>query len=148
VPRRADRLVVLLDANAVDAIADVPGLAARARALTEQEGTLQLLIASRQALEVGRTPDPDRLAHLRAVRVTEVPTIGVAAALEGALGEPEAIRGEVPFRRHVEDALLAATAAYQGVPLVTADARLAERAREVGVEVWPPAKLRRAIERA
>ncbi len=73
----------------------------------------------------------------------EVPTVGLL--LDGPQAEPAAVRGEARHRRHVEDALLAATAAYEGVPLVTRDRVLAERAAEVGVEVWSWEALRERL---
>ena len=115
----------------------------RVRTRTEDDGTLRLLLASRQRLELTRTPDPVRRAALLGVRVREVPTVGLV--LDGPLADPEAVRGDVPFPRPVEDALLAATAAYERVALVTRDRRLAERAAEVGVEVWTWEALRARI---
>jgi hypothetical protein len=61
---------------------------------------------------------------------------------EARLGDEEpfeSLRGTV---RHTADGMIAATAEFEGIPLVTEERRLARRAHQLGIEVWSWERLR------
>jgi hypothetical protein len=70
-----------------------------------------------------------------------VPTYGVVKGISkpglARFGEPELIDIiRTPQGRHARDALLAATAKFEGAVLVTEDRRLTRRAEKIGMKVW------------
>ena len=111
----------LIDSMLFDAIAAEPELLALVDRLTSA-GWLELLAAPVSVEQVAATPDPWHRRALRRVRVLVVPPAGEE--------DPAVAELLVALRRTagLDDAVIAATAAAQSVPLVTEDRRLREAA--------------------
>lgn len=131
-------LRALLDSDAVDPIADLPGaLEAVKRAI--ERGDLQLLIPERAFEQIGRAKEPRRQELIEAASVAEQVLDGAYSVERGRIGvhriasEAEAgyyqrVRGESEKDKHAPDALIALTAQFEGAVLVTIDKRLFGRA--------------------
>lgn len=135
----------VVDSNAIDPIADIPGAYETARAAVD-DGQLELLYTHVNIDELAAIPNPDRRAWLLLLLVDLghlIPT--GATALDYSrlnfcrlLDEPdadvmEAMRsGSVT---HTRDALIAATARYEKTSLITNEKRLTARARDQNIEV-------------
>jgi predicted nucleic acid-binding protein len=129
----------LIDSNIFDKLIDEPETLELASQLVES-GALELLSTHIQADEIARTPDAERLRRLLRVSVEQVPTYGFVLGSSrlgmARLSESESIeslrKGNLD---HTEDALIAATAQFEGATLVTEDRRLAGRARARAIAV-------------
>ena len=133
----------VLDSNAVDPLIDWPGAYEAVRAGLDA-GRIELLFTHVNIDELAAVPDLDRRARLLLVLVDIgrlVPTGASAfdvsrlnfARLYDDVDVIEALRsGNVD---HTRDALIAATALFEGCALVTNEKRLAARARDRGIEV-------------
>lgn len=136
----------LIDSNIFDKLADDEATLKVATRLVES-GHVVFLSTHVQADEIARTPDPDRLHRLLSVPVEEVPTygfvvgysrIGMARLSES---EPlESLRGG--NLDHTEDAMIGATAQFEGATLVTEDRTLRSRAQKQGIAVIGWSELR------
>ncbi|HMJ33485.1 MAG TPA: PIN domain-containing protein [Baekduia sp.] len=121
----------LIDSNVFDAIAAEPDLLELVDRLTSARW-LELLAATVSVEQVAATPDEWHRRDLQRVRVLVVPPVDehdrAVAALLAALRR---ISG-------IDDALIAAAAAAQRVPLVTEDRRLREAAAAhlPGLVLW------------
>ena len=129
----------MIDSMIFDKIIDEPTAAELVRRLATS-GVLVLLATHVQIDEVARTSDEDRRNRLLAVPVESVPTYGVVLGIsrlgQARLSESEpleTLRGD--NLDHTEDALIAATAQYEGVTLVTEDRTLTSRAGNQGIPV-------------
>ena len=134
-------LVALLDTNVFDRlVADDEGRQAVLAAVEHQR--LRLRTTHVQEDELANITDADKRAAIEAIPRDVVPTsvmvLGVSKWGEARLGgtdEYAAIRSE--SGNHVQDAIIAATAASDAHVLVTEDRRLAKRSGErLRVTVW------------
>lgn len=122
----------LIDSMIFDEIAGEPDLTALVDRLTSAR-RLELLAAPTSIAQVAATPDPARRRRLQRIRVLVVPP---------ADGDPTARDTLAALRRSpgvdYDDALIAAAAAIQHVPLVTEDRdlRLAVADQLPQVPVW------------
>ncbi len=133
---------VVVDANAIDPLVDLPGAHAVVRAAVDR-GQLEVLYTHITIDELTATPDEDRRSRLVLALISLgrlVPTgafvLGFSRLGYGRFGSDdeafEAFRsGNVD---HTHDALIAATAQFEQCEVVTADGRLAKRARGRGVK--------------
>jgi hypothetical protein len=129
----------LIDANIHDKIVDAPGMLDLARRLVE-DGAVVLLSTYVQADEIAATPDRDRARSLATVPVETVPVYGIVLGYWRLGMAPVSEREPFESLRggnldHTEDALIAATAQYEGATLVTEDVTLAKRAKREGIPV-------------
>jgi predicted nucleic acid-binding protein len=98
--------------------------------------------------EVGKTPDPKRLALLR-LTVSATYTSGIVLDVSrlgmAAFSTPDEVEifdaVAVGNPRHKRDALILLTARREGIPVVTNDGRLRNRCTAHGVEAMSPADL-------
>jgi predicted nucleic acid-binding protein len=124
----------LIDSMIFDAIAAEPELLALVDRLTSAR-RLELLAAPVSLVQVEATPDAERRRRLQRVRVLVVPPAGDGPAGRELLGALQARRGV-----DRDDALIAAAAAREGVPLVTEDRDLRAAAAaslpEVALWTW------------
>lgn len=139
----------VLDSNAVDPIAELPGAYEVVRTAID-EGRLDVLFTHVTVDEVNAISDADRRGRLLRVLSglgRHVPTgafiVGVTPLGFGRLTDDvqtvEALRSGNAGHSH--DALIGATASMEQCALVTADRRLAARARDRGIEVLTPLDL-------
>lgn len=135
-----------------DKIIDEPGMLDLVRRLTD-DGSLKLVATSAQRREHEKAPE--RRNALRSVPAHYTGTAGFVldhSQLDvDRFGPEEPIHAVRPKRgtKHLEDALTAATALFDGYPLVTEDGRLQRKAKdELGLEVWDWADLRQRLETA
>jgi predicted nucleic acid-binding protein len=117
----------LIDSDVFDSIVDEPGMLHRVRDLVEAE-RLELIAASVSRRQIARAPTPRR-ALLESVPVTWVGTAGFALDYSrldvDRLGPSQPIDAIRKGRsKELEDALIAATALFDGVPLISEDKRL------------------------
>jgi hypothetical protein len=128
----------LLDSMIFDKIVDTPGALELAEELTAQ-GKIDFVTTHVQEDEHSEA-DPERAARLASVPRSRVPTsvfvIGVSPLNGGRLGNEEPFESLRGTKKHTKDGMIAATAEYEGVPLVTEEKRLTGRARQQGIEVW------------
>jgi predicted nucleic acid-binding protein len=121
----------LIDSMLFDAIAAEPELLALVDRLTSAHW-LELLAAPVSIEQIAATPDDWHRRELQRVRVLVVPPADES--------DPSVIALLAALRRTagIDDALIAAAAAQQGVPLVTEDRRLREAAglHLPGLELW------------
>jgi predicted nucleic acid-binding protein len=137
---------VVFDSNAVDPLADRSGAFEAVQAAV-QSGALEVLYTHVTIDELVEIPDVDRRATLVLLLTAVgrlVPT-GTAAVdfsrvnfcrlgAEEDEDVMEALRsGNID---HTRDALIAATAIFEGCALVTNERRLTNRSRERGIEVF------------
>jgi hypothetical protein len=137
---------VVVDANAIDPIVDLPGAYEVMRSSVDQ-GQLEVLFTHITIDELAATPDEDRRSLLLLLLVDLGHLIPTGAFVLGfsrlsfarLTSDGEAVEA---FRSgnidHTRDALVAATAQFERCALVTSDQRLTNRARERGVEVITP----------
>lgn len=140
---------MLLDSNAVDPFADVPG-AYEAAEKAIAEGAYELIFTHVNLDELSETKDLDPRQHLLLVMVALgrlVPT-GATAVGYSRLSWCRMVDDADVFDAvqsgnvdHTRDALLAATAVFEQCPLVTNDRKLSNRAAGRGVEVITTAEL-------
>ncbi|WP_433688640.1 hypothetical protein ACQP0I_10530 [Micromonospora carbonacea] len=140
---------LLLDSNAIDPFADIPG-AYEAAEKAVADGAYELIFTHVSIDELAEIPDVDRRQHLLLVMVALgrlVPTGATAAdysrvtwcRLVDDADVFEAVQsGNIDQTR---DALLAATAVFERCPLVTNDKKLRKRATGRGVQVITTAEL-------
>ena len=136
---------VLLDSNAVDPMADLPG-AFEALERGVNDGALEILFTHVTVDELALVPDPDRRSHLLVLLIALgrlVPT-GVCVADYSRVNFARISTDEVhavwdvlrsASITHTRDAMIAGTAVFERCALVTNDRRLTGRARACGVEV-------------
>jgi predicted nucleic acid-binding protein len=121
----------LIDSNVFDAIADEPDLLELVDRLTSARW-LELLAATVSVEQVAATPDEWHRRALQRVRVLVVPPVDE--------DDPWVSELLLALRRisGIDDALIAAAAAGQRVPLVTEDRRLREAATRhlPGLALW------------
>jgi hypothetical protein len=134
----------LLDSMIADKIVDTPGALELVTEPTKA-GKLELVMTHVQEDEHANA-EPKRAAKLARVPYSKVPTsvfvLDVSRLDEARLGDEEpfeSLRGTV---RHTADGMIAATAEFEGIPLVTEERRLARRAHQLGIEVWSWERLR------
>lgn len=140
---------VVVDANAIDPIVDLPGAYEAVRSAIDQ-GQLEMLFTHVTIDELAATANEDRRSRLL-LMLTDlghlVPTgafvVGFSR-IDFARLTPDSEALEA-FRSgsidHTRDALIAATAQFEKCALVTFDKRLTNRARDRGVEVITPTEL-------
>jgi len=133
----------VLDSNAVDPLIDRPGAYEAVRAALDA-GRVELLFTHVNIDELAAVPELDRRSRLLLTLIDIgrlVPTGAFAldvsrlnfARLDEDVDVIEALRsGNVD---HTRDALIAATAIYEGCALVTNERRLTARARDRGIQV-------------
>lgn len=131
---------VVLDSMVLDLIVADPGVVALIEQLST-DGRLEILTTHVQEDELREIRDEGKAAAVRRVPRNPTPTAGVVLDFSRlgmarlAPAEPiEAVRGV--GTSHTADALIAATAAWEGVGLVTEDRRLGKRATAIGVQVF------------
>jgi predicted nucleic acid-binding protein len=133
----------VLDSNAVDPLIDLSGAYESVRAALDA-GQVELLFTHVNIDELAAVPDVDRRFRLLLTVVNIgrlVPTGAFAldvsrlnlARLNEDVDVIEALRSRNVD--HTRDALIAATAIYEGCALVTNERRLTARARDRGIEV-------------
>lgn len=129
----------LIDTNIHDKLADDAEALELARKLVEA-GTIELLTTHVQVDEIMGVSDTERVSKLVTVPARRVPTygfvLGVSRLGEARLSEAEpydSLKGDNPD--HAEDAVIAATAQYEGATLVTEDTQLRGRATRHGIPV-------------
>ncbi|WP_196054660.1 PIN domain-containing protein [Nocardia aurantiaca] len=140
---------VVVDANAMDPIVDLPGAYEVIRNSVDQ-GRLEVLFTHVTIDELAATPDEERRRLLLLLVVELGHLIPTGASVLGfsrvnfarLTSDAEALEA---FRSgnidHTRDALVAATAQFEQCALVTSDKRLRNRARARGIEVITPDKL-------
>jgi predicted nucleic acid-binding protein len=140
---------IVMDANAIDPLADFPGAYEAMRPAVDQ-GQLEVLYTHITIDELSAVPDEDRRARLLLLLVdlghlipTGARVLSYSRLNYARFGnDSEALDA---FRsgniKHTRDALLAATAQYEQCELVTADNRLLRRAQERGVKAITPKQL-------
>jgi hypothetical protein len=141
----------LVDSMIFDAIVDEPGMLDRIRAANDA-GQLDLFATSVSERQIAAVPDPKRRALLQMVPVTYVGTAGFVLDYSrldvDRLGPAEPIEAIAGGKqRELGDGLIAATAAWDGVPLVTLDRRLQNRTRRElsHVKIWSWEDLREVV---
>lgn len=144
---------VVVDANAIDPLINMPGAYEATRSAID-DGQLEILFTHVTVEELAETPDLDRRSHLLLILIDLgriVPTGAFVldysrlnfARLNDDAEAFEAFRsGNID---HTRDALIAATAQFEQCAMVTFDKRLTARARDRGVEVLTPTELLREI---
>ena len=138
-------LVVMLDTQIYDLLTeDEEGL--RALQTSVRAGQLDIKTTHVQEDELARIPDPDKKAKVASIPRQPVPTsdfvVGESRwgmARFGTGETVEAIRRD--NLKHTRDALIAATAEYEGAVLVTEDKLLKRRAQGQGLLVWTKGEL-------
>lgn len=147
---------VVVDANAIDPIVDLPGAYEALRSSIDQ-GQLEVLFTHVTIDELAETADKDRtsakkdrrsrllllLVDLGRLVPTGAFVLDFSRLNFARLGtDDEAVEA---FRSgnidHTRDALVAATAQFEQCALVTRDKRLTNRARDRGLEVITPIDL-------
>ncbi|MEH1170006.1 hypothetical protein V6V47_31965 [Micromonospora sp. CPCC 205539] len=140
---------LLLDSNAVDPFADIPG-AYEAAQKAIAEGVYELIFTHVNLDELAETKDVDRRQHLLLVMValgrlvaTGATAVGYSRVTWCRLVDDADVFDAVQSGNidHTRDALLAATAVFEGCPLVTNDKKLRNRAAGRGVDVITTAEL-------
>lgn len=136
----------VLDSNAVDQVADLPGAYETVRGAVAS-GEVELLFTHVARDEVAATPDQARRASLQRVLDLATPTPTGAFVLDWSeLGNARLNDDEETVESlrsgsvgHTADALIAITANVESCALVTGERRrLRNRAIEAGIEVlWP-----------
>jgi predicted nucleic acid-binding protein len=130
----------LVDSMIFDRIIETEGAAELVERLTDQ-GTLALVATHIQDDEHAEIRKREKAAAIAGVPRENVPTYGFILGTS-RLGmarlseeEPiESLRG-ANWSNYTHDALIAATAQFAGIPLVTDDRRLARRAGDRGIEI-------------
>lgn len=130
----------VIDSNAVDVIADTPGLLEQVRAAID-DGRLRLLWTHITRDELAAAPDPVRRQRLLDVAGALAEPVSTGAFVLGAsrLGEArladgdafEAYRQDNPM--HTHDALISITAEVDGAAVSTRDKTIRNRAAERGL---------------
>jgi predicted nucleic acid-binding protein len=134
----------LLDSNIFDKLADD----SHALELTKRlvtAGRIALLTTHVQLDELIKVKDDTRLAELLSVPAARVPTFGFV--LDTSRLDMARVSGEQPLEKlrgenrekYTNDALIAATAQYEGATLVTEDSTLRNRSRGEAIAAidWP-----------
>jgi rRNA-processing protein FCF1 len=137
---------VVVDANAIDPLVDLPGAYEVVRSSVDQR-QLKVLFTHVTIDELTATPDEERRSRLLSLLVDLGHLIPTGAFVLGfsrlnfarLSSDEEAVEA---FRSgridHTRDALVAATAQFEQCALVTRDKRLTNRARNRGVDVITP----------
>lgn len=140
-------LVVMLDTHIYDLLAAAqPELCTLTASVQARQ--LVLLITHVQEDQLARIPDPEKRERVASILhlCQRVPTSDFVldfSRLDMArLGTGETVKAiRRDNSKHTEDALIAATAAYEGGILVTEDKVLKKRAQSHGLTVWTYAEL-------
>ena len=135
----------VLDSNVYDLLVETSEMRAKVIHACETRD-IELLMTHVQFDELMAMPDKEKRACILAMPFTPVPTYGAVLGTSriglSRYGEPEVIDTiRSVDKNHTNDALLAATAKFEGAVLVTNDDRLTSRAPEIGVETWRPSRL-------
>lgn len=136
---------VVFDSNAIDPVADTPG-ASEALLGAVAAGQLEVLYTHVTCDELAAIPNEPRrallielLASLGQVVPTGAMVLGYSRLGFSRLSskdDAEVIEGlRSRAVKHTPDALIAATARFEGCALVTNEERLTKRSREQGIEV-------------
>jgi hypothetical protein len=140
---------VVLDSNAVDPIADLPGAYEAVRRAVDG-GQVEILYTHINIDELAMIPDSERRCRLLLVLIDLghlIPTgafvldfsrLNFARLGNDADGTETLRSGRI---RHSRDALIAVTAEVEKCALVTNEKRLANRARDCGIEVMTTSEL-------
>lgn len=149
-------LRIMLDTNAYDMIVERPGFMEKLNA-AHDNGGLVILRTHIQEDELAAIPDPKKRAAVMEVAGTKVATSGAVWDLskwdEATWGDGAGdVRvGDVATTagNHMEDALIASTAAVEADVLVTNERRLPKRIWLAGskLEVWNVEKFAAYVER-
>ena len=140
---------VLLDSNAMDLLADLPGAIDTVRAAIRSR-TIELLHTHVTRDELAKIPDPDRRARLLEVvaELSNATPTGAFILGHSRLGQARLNNDKHTVHvlrshsvKHSPDALIAITAKVDRCALITNDRRLTNRARECGIEVLTPSEL-------
>ncbi|WP_254876762.1 hypothetical protein [Verrucosispora sp. NA02020] len=140
---------LLLDSNAIDPFADVPG-AYEAAEKAVVDGSHELIFTHVNVDELAETPDVDRRQHLLLVMVglgrlvpTGATAVGYSRVSWCRVVDDADVFDAVQSGNidHTRDALLAATAVFERCPLVTNDKKLRNRATGRGVQVFTTTEL-------
>jgi predicted nucleic acid-binding protein len=133
---------VVLDANAVDPLIDLQGAQDAVRSAVEQ-GHVEVLYTHVTVEELAAVPDLGRRVRLLLAIIDLGRLVPAGAIVIGywRIGHDRLGSDKEAFEvfrsgnadKHTRDALYAATAQYEGCDLVTNEHRLANRARERGV---------------
>ncbi len=134
---------VLLDTNAYDVVVDTPGALVACRDLVTL-GRLRVPSIHYIEEELAAVRDETRRELLQSVPREVVPAIGFVLG-RAQLGQARLGTDEMHERlepgRHFEDSMVGIVATEDGVQLVTADRRLANRVQTRGAEVSHPTQL-------
>jgi hypothetical protein len=143
-------LRVLVDANAIDPLVDMPGAYEVLRAAVDA-GELELLFTHITVDELCATPDEERRAHLLILLIDLGRLIPTGAfvmdfsRLDFARLDDDDDEAFEAFRsgniRHTRDAMIAVTAQVEQCAVVTFDRRLTNRSRSRSLEVLTPTDL-------
>ena len=136
-----------LDTNVFDQIIESEDSLARVERLAAR-GLIEIVVTHVQEDELAEIQDEPKRARIARVPRVQEPTsdfiIGVSRLGMARLGTGvhlEPLRASNP-RKYTNDALIAATAIWDGVTLVSEERRLRNRVRdEYGLEVWDWARL-------
>ena len=140
---------VVMDSNAVDPLADLPGAYETAEAAV-QSGNLEILFTHVTIDELAAIDDLERRRRLLILLISLGRLVSTGAFIVGHsrlnFGRiNDDTKSVAALRsggtRHSRDALIGSTALVDGCALVTYDDRLAARARDRGVKVMTTAEL-------
>ncbi|MCX6458674.1 MAG: hypothetical protein NTZ03_00010 [Actinobacteria bacterium] len=141
----------VLDCNAVDPLADEPGLYGRVREVVEA-GWLRLLWTHVAVDELAAIDDGERRATLLTVAASLAHLVPTGSAVIGfsrldfcRIGGDDDADGLEALRqgrlKDTRDALVSTTARFEGGAVVTRDKGMAKKARAQGLEVVRPEAL-------
>jgi rRNA-processing protein FCF1 len=149
-PQALEAQAFIIDSNVYDVLVETPK---RQRSFIDahERDLVEFHVTHIQIDEIDAIPDETLRNRIAAIPFVVTPTYGIVLDTSrlalARFGEPERIddiRSE--SGGHTHDALLAATAGYEGAILVTGDHRLTNRARAEGIEVWTARQLVEFVE--
>lgn len=127
----------MIDTMVFDAVADDPDTRDAIAAAT-RDRRIALFTTQIQEDQLAAIPDPARRKRLRALPREVLPAV---SADSGAIVDAV----HAGQNKHMADAIIAGTALARCDVLVTEDARLTERSKGLGLEVWSIARLLSSI---